>query len=122
MNGYANLLRGREVPAGYRGAALIRVVLGYRHKVAVLQNISCPSIGGMMRSTTKHRPKNQSRCKMLATCESCTSSHITARISCIRNSGTEPQKHGEVRNGIPTIDQGRDHRFEGRNESRRRVG
>ena len=31
MNGYANLLRGREVPAGYRGAALIRVVLECRH-------------------------------------------------------------------------------------------
>lgn len=42
MNGYANLLRDREVPAGYRGAALIRGVLGSRHRVAVQQNISCP--------------------------------------------------------------------------------
>jgi len=41
MNGYANLLRGREVPAGYRGAALSRVVLECRHGVAVLQNIPC---------------------------------------------------------------------------------
>ena len=44
MNGYANLLRGREVPAGYRGAALIRDVLGCRHRVAVLQNIPCPLV------------------------------------------------------------------------------
>lgn len=52
MNGYANLLRGREVPAGYRGAALIRDVLGCRHGVAVLQNISCPSLWSVRRTGT----------------------------------------------------------------------
>lgn len=118
MNGYANLLRDREVPAGYRGAALIRVVLGSRHRVAVLQNIPCPSLELVMCNADKKEYWRQ----MPANCESCTSSHITAKISCIRNSGAEPQKHGEVRNGIPTIEQGRDHRFEGRNESSRRVG
>ena len=44
MNGYANLLRGREVPAGYRGAALIRVVLACHYGVAVRQNIPCPLV------------------------------------------------------------------------------
>ena len=56
MNGHANLLRGREVPAGYRGTALIRVVLECRHGVAVLQNIPCPTVDIILRSAAKaHR-------------------------------------------------------------------
>lgn len=45
VNGYANLLRAREVLAGYRGAALMRGVLALRHSVAVQQNIPCPFVG-----------------------------------------------------------------------------
>ena len=55
MNGYANLLRTREVPAGYRGTALIRVVLRCRHRVAVQQNIPCPSLDLVMRNSDKKR-------------------------------------------------------------------